>query len=95
MNINENMFCDFRQPSIVIKNTLTVLKKKKGWGKGPPGFPQPINTILQQLAFCSAITLYRVWKVFPWPRAAHRADREQSSAHGSTAAPALSPFKLF
>lgn len=33
MNINENMFCDFRQPSIVIKNTLTVLKKRKRWGK--------------------------------------------------------------
>lgn len=33
MNINENMFCDFRQPSIVIKNTPTVLKKRKRWGK--------------------------------------------------------------
>lgn len=31
MNINENMFCDFRQPSIVIKNTLTVLKRR--WGE--------------------------------------------------------------
>lgn len=34
MNINENMFCDFRQPSIVIKNTLTVLEKRKGVGEG-------------------------------------------------------------
>lgn len=65
MNINENMFCDFRQPSIVMKNTLTVLKKRKGWGKGPQGFPHQIDTILHQLVFCSTITLQRAWKVFP------------------------------
>lgn len=46
MNINENMFCDFRQPSIVIKNTLTVLKKRKRLGEGSAkAFPHPINTI--------------------------------------------------
>lgn len=65
MNINENMFCDFRQPSIVIKNTLTVLKKREGGGRVCKAFHIPLTLFLQELAFCSAMTLQRVLKVFP------------------------------